>query len=107
MSSSETPNAPLATGAHRHGIEVSLDPTGDERLGTVDDVTVALELGPGLERGHVGATGRLTDRECDDPVPRDHIGGDALLQRFVGEVDHRGQSDRMGVEGRGHPARPP
>ena len=59
-----------AAGAHRSGHEVGADPAGDEGLGAVDDVVVALSGRDGADARHVGATAWLGDRERADGLAR-------------------------------------
>ena len=61
--SSVTPRVARPAGADRGGHEVGADAAGDERLGAVDDVVVAVAHGRGADAGDVGAAAGLGDRE--------------------------------------------
>jgi hypothetical protein len=53
-------------GLHRGDHEIGVDAVGDDRLGTVDDVVVAVADRRGGHRGKVGADARLGHRDRGD-----------------------------------------
>ena len=95
--SSETPRVAGPAGADGGGHEVGADAAGDEGLGAVDDVVVALAHGGGPDAGDVGAAARLGDREradglagqgrADEPVDEVGVagGGDVGQRDAAGE----------------------
>jgi len=102
----EARNALGAVGAGAdHGyIKLVLTRTGDELLRAVDDEVIPVTLRRGLERGSIGARGRLGQAVTRQPVGGDEPGQILVLHRLRPEtVDHpaRHVVDRDERAGRG------
>ena len=95
----EKPSAPVSTpnseipfaffsgdGPRRHHDEVGRAAVGDERLGAVEDPVVAVAHRGGLERGEVGAAGRLGHADRGEQLAGAERRQPARLLLVVGEV---------------------
>jgi hypothetical protein len=85
-------------GAHRHGVVVGTHARGDEHLGAVDHVMVALAPCGGLEVGDVGAAARLGDGERADLLARQDLGQQLALHPFRPQRRDRRRADRVAVQ---------
>ncbi len=87
----ETPAGALAAGAGHDDVDIGGSGAGDERLGAVQHVIVALAPGAGLQRRGVGARAGLGQAVGGDQVHAAQRRQEALAQRLVAEaVDHPG-----------------
>jgi hypothetical protein len=68
---------------------------GDEHLGAVDDVVVAVAARGGLEVGDVGAAGGLGDGERGDLAAGEDVGDEAVLLGLAAEVEDRREADAV------------
>ncbi len=73
--------------------EVGVDAVGDERLGAVDDVVLAVTAGAGGHRGEVRADTRLGHRERRDQLAGGDPGQPALALLLGAVAEEVGQAD--------------
>ncbi len=92
------PTVTLAAGAHRHRHQVRSRPRGDERLGSIDDVGVAVQPGARSERGHVAPAAGLGDRQCRDLLAAEHRLDEPRLLLVAAESDDRRQRDAVAAD---------
>ncbi len=94
-----------AAGADRGGHEVGADAAGDEGLGAVDDVVVAVAPRGRRDAGDVGPAARLGDREAADQLARQGGSDEPVDQVGVAAGRDVRQGDAAGEEGGHQPAR--
>ena len=80
-------------GPHRGDDEVGVDAVGDERLGAVDDVVVAVALRAGGDPGEIRAGARLGHRHRGDELAGGDPGQPALALLLVAVAQEVGQAD--------------
>src|SRR3954470_23908967 len=90
----------MLAGADDRGDEVGSRAGGDEGLGTVDDVVIAVPYGAGLDAGDVAAGARLGDRERADLLAGEGGLRVTVDQIRVAAADDGRQRDAMGEQGR-------
>src|SRR5690554_1094423 len=78
----------IRVGASHHVEGVGNRPVGDEALGTVDNVVVAVTHGGCFDRAGVGANIGLGQAEAADPFPAGVFGQEFLLLFFGSVKDH-------------------
>jgi hypothetical protein len=86
---------PLPAGAHGDGVVVGPHAAGDEHLGAVDDVVVAVQPGRGAQVGDVAAARRLGDGQGRDLLARQHLRDDAVLHLLAAHAPDRRQADAV------------
>ncbi len=79
--------------------EVADLPVGDEGLGAVQDIGVAVADGAGLDRGEVRPGSGLGHRDPEQRLPGDRAGQVLLFLRLAPELPQIGGAD-VGVEGK-------
>jgi hypothetical protein len=89
-------------GLGRDDHQVGVDPVGDERLGTVDDVLVAVADRRGGDAGEVGAGAGLGHRYGGDELARGDAGHPALGLLGCAVLDEVGRADVV-VQGEPEP----
>lgn len=89
------PARPVHAGAGHRAVEVGVPAVGDPRLGAVHHVALAVQVGPGAQRGGVGAGLRLGEAVRAELLAAQHAGQPALALRVGAEGGQRVAGQRV------------
>ena len=99
------PAAAAPARAHRHRVVVRPHARRDKHLGAIDDIAIAIALGRGADRRHVGAAVRLGDGKRADLLTRQDFRHYAFAQRVRAQADDRRRADSVAAQAGAQPAR--
>ena len=85
-------------GAGQQAEHIAVAPVGDEHLGAVDDIFLAVLRGRGLQVSHVGAAARLRQRQPAPLLAGGQVGQEPLLLLLGAVVGQRIGQDVMGAD---------
>ena len=77
----------LRIGDGRNAVEIGMDAVGDEHLGAVEHIAVAIPARGGPDALHIRARARLGDADRDDFLAGDDVRHEAVLQRLRTAVE--------------------
>ena len=83
----------LVTGTHRHRVIVRAHTAGDESLGAVDHIVVAIAHRTGAQVGHIGPTIGFGNGQGRDLLPTDHLRHHLLLHGIAAPLPDRRQTN--------------
>ena len=89
----------VPVGAGQQAEHVAVAPVGDEHLGAVDDVFLAVLGGRGLQVGDIRAAAGLRQRQPAPLLARGQVGQEPLLLLLGAVVGQRVGQDVMGADG--------